>query len=160
MPTGPRPASIRLAGMPLKPRPRNIPKIPGAVRLYKISAYVTGVMLLLLCFEMILKYTGLQTEMAIGDSRGFFVPAGTIRHPALDLSLGILIAHGWLYVVYLFVDFRLWSIMRWPFSRFIFIALGGVVPLMSFFVERRMAKTALSEYETLNIERQMAQAAA
>lgn len=146
--------------MPLKPRPRNIPKIPGAVRLYKISAYVTGVMLLLLCFEMVLKYTGLQTEMALGDPRGFFVPAGTIRSPALDLSLGILIAHGWLYVVYLFTDFRLWSIMRWPFSRFILIALGGIIPLMSFFVERHMAKIALTEYEALQAERAMAKAAA
>ncbi|KQQ25774.1 MULTISPECIES: DUF3817 domain-containing protein [unclassified Frondihabitans] len=146
--------------MPLKPRPRNIPKIPGAVRLYKISAYVTGVMLLLLCFEMLLKYTGLQTEMAIGDPRGFFVREGTIRSPALDLSLGILIAHGWLYVVYLFTDFRLWSIMRWPFSRFILIALGGVIPLMSFFVERHMAKIALTEYEALQAERETAKATA
>ncbi len=145
--------------MPLKPRPRNIPKIPGAVRLYKISAYVTGVMLLLLCMEMLLKYTPLHTELALGDSRGLFVPAGTIRHPALDLSLGILIVHGWLYVVYLFMDFRLWSIMRWDFRRFILIALGGVIPLMSFFVEHRMAKTALSQYETLSAERERALAA-
>ncbi len=145
--------------MPLKPRPRNIPKIPGAVRLYKISAYVTGVMLLLLCMEMLLKYTPLHTELALGDSRGLFVPAGTIRHPALDLSLGILIVHGWLYVVYLFMDFRLWSIMRWDFRRFILIALGGVIPLMSFFVEHRMAETALSQYETLSAERERALAA-
>lgn len=144
--------------MPLKPRPRNIPKIPGAVRFYKISAYVTGVMLLLLCIEMLLKYTGLHTELAINDPRGFFVPAGSIQHPALDLSLGILIAHGWLYVVYLFADFRLWSIMRWPFSRFILIALGGVVPFLSFFVERRMAKIALSEYEALQADRAASQA--
>ena len=146
--------------MPLKPRPRNIPKIPGAVRLYKVSAYVTGVMLLLLCFEMVLKYTGLKTEMAIGDPRGFFVPRGTIASGAFDLSLGILIAHGWLYVVYLFADFRLWSIMRWPFTRFVLIALGGVIPLMSFFVESRMAKIALTEYETLQAERAAAAAVA
>jgi hypothetical protein len=145
--------------MPLKPRPRNIPKIPGAVRLYKISAYVTGVMLLLLCMEMILKYTGLKTELALGDSRGLFVPAGTIRSPAIDLSLMILIVHGWLYVVYLFTDFRLWSIMRWPFSRFILIALGGVIPFLSFFVERHMAKIALSEYDNLQADRVVAQAA-
>jgi len=145
--------------MPLKPRPRNIPKIPGAVRFYKISAYVTGVMLLLLCAEMILKYTGLHTELAIGDARGFFVPAGSIRSPALDLSLTILIVHGWLYVVYLFADFRLWSIMRWPFARFLLIALGGVIPFLSFFMERRMATIALSEYETLQSDRAVAQAA-
>jgi hypothetical protein len=139
--------------MPIKPRPRDIPKIPLAVRLYKISAYVTGVMLLLLCMEMVLKYTPLHTELALGDPRGLFVPAGTIRHPALDLSLGILIVHGWLYVVYLFMDFRLWSIMRWPFSRFVLIALGGVIPFLSFFVEHRMAAIARSEYETLSSER-------
>jgi Domain of unknown function (DUF3817) len=139
--------------MPIKPRPRDIPKIPLAVRLYQISAYVTGVMLLLLCMEMVLKYTPLHTELALGDPRGLFVPAGTIRHPALDLSLGILIVHGWLYVVYLFMDFRLWSIMRWPFTRFVLIALGGVIPFLSFFVEHHMAKIARSEYETLRSER-------
>jgi hypothetical protein len=142
--------------MPLKPRPRDIPKIPGAVRLYKVSAYITGVMLLLLVVEMILKYTPLHTEMALNDPAGFFVPAGSIRHPAIDLSLGILIAHGWLYVLYLFANFRLWSIMRWPFTRFILIALGGVVPTLSFFVERHMAALALSEYETLKADRERA----
>ncbi|ARC55815.1 hypothetical protein AS850_01820 [Frondihabitans sp. 762G35] len=146
--------------MPLKPRPRDIPKIPGAVRLYKISAYVTGVMLLLLCVEMILKYTPLHTELAIGDPRGFLVPAGSIRSPALDLSLGILIAHGWLYVVYLFMDFRLWSIMRWPFTRFVLIALGGIIPFLSFVMERRMAALALSQYGELQAERAVARAAA
>jgi hypothetical protein len=145
--------------MPLKPRPRDIPKIPGAVRLYKISAYVTGVMLLLLCVEMILKYTPLHTELAIGDPRGFLVPAGSIRSPAFDLSLGILIAHGWLYVVYLFMDFRLWSIMRWPFSRFVLIALGGIIPFLSFVLERRMAALALSQFDELQAERAVARAA-
>jgi hypothetical protein len=139
--------------MPIKPRPRDIPKIPLAVRLYKISAYVTGVMLLLLCMEMVLKYTPLHTELALGDPRGLFVPAGTIRHPALDLSLGILIVHGWLYVVYLFMDFRLWSIMRWPFTRFVLIALGGVIPFLSFFVEHHMAAIAHREYEALSSQR-------
>ncbi|MCU1530013.1 MAG: hypothetical protein JWP75_3776 [Frondihabitans sp.] len=146
--------------MPIKPRPRDIPKIPLAVRLYQISAYVTGVMLLLLCMEMVLKYTPLHTELALGDPRGLFVPAGTIRHPALDLSLGILIVHGWLYVVYLFMDFRLWSIMRWPFTRFVLIALGGVIPFLSFFVEHHMAKIARSEYELLISERAGARQAA
>ena len=51
-----------------------------------------------------------------------------------------MIAHGWFYVVYLFSDFRLWSLMRWPFSKFILIALGGVIPLLSFFLEVRVAR--------------------
>ena len=58
----------------------------------------------------------------------------------VNLSTGILIAHGWFYVVYLFSDFRLWSLMRWPFSRFILIALGGIVPFLSFFLEAKVGR--------------------
>jgi integral membrane protein len=84
---------------------------------------------------MILKYSPIQREIELGGSQGFLtlVPVGSGR--GVNLSTGILIAHGWLYVVYLFADFRLWSYMRWPFSRFIQIALGGVVPFLSFIVE-------------------------
>ena len=48
--------------------------------------------------------------------------------------------HGWFYVVYLFSDFRLWSLMRWPFIRFIVIALGGVIPFLSFILEARIGR--------------------
>ncbi|MEZ5189099.1 MAG: DUF3817 domain-containing protein [Microbacterium sp.] len=58
----------------------------------------------------------------------------------MNLSLGILIAHGWFYVVYLFACFRVWSLMRWGFGRFITLALGGIVPLLSFFMEARVAR--------------------
>jgi integral membrane protein len=68
-------------------------------------------------------------------------PSGTLPvATGINLSTGILIAHGWFYVLYLFSDFRLWSLMRWPFSRFILIALGGVIPTLSFFVEARIAR--------------------
>jgi integral membrane protein len=106
-------------------------------------------MLLLLVLEMIFKYTPIQRELELGGAHGFIalVPDGQVL--AVNLSLGILIAHGWLYVVYLFSDFRLWSIMRWPFSRFIAIALGGVVPFLSFIVEHFITKRALRELAEL-----------
>jgi integral membrane protein len=49
----------------------------------------------------------------------------------------VLIVHGWMYVVYLMSNFRLWTLMRWPFSKMILLALGGVVPLLSFIVEKK-----------------------
>ena len=30
--------------------------------------------------------------------------------------------------------------MRWPFGRFIMLALGGIVPFLSFFMEARVAR--------------------
>ena len=121
--------------MPLRPKISDIPQIRGALKFYRVFAYVTGTMLLLLVLEMILKYTPIHREIELGGTQGFLalVPVGAVR--ATNLSTGILIAHGWLYVVYLFSNFRLWSYMRWPFSRFIQLALGGVVPFLSFIVE-------------------------
>ncbi|MDN4616159.1 DUF3817 domain-containing protein [Leifsonia sp. F6_8S_P_1B] len=128
--------------MPLAPKLEDFPKIRGALRFYQVFAYVTGIMLLLLCVEMILKYGfGLQLFAFSNYGALTFVPVETAVAPTgLDLSTGILIAHGWLYVVYLISDFRLWSLMRWPFIRFVTIALGGVVPFLSFFVEARVSK--------------------
>jgi integral membrane protein len=132
--------------MPLAPKPEAFPKIRGALRLYQVCAYVTGIMLLLLCAEMILKYGMGYQLFAFGNHGVFaFVPVNDPVAPTgVDLSTGILIAHGWLYVLYLFSDFRLWSLMRWNFARFVAIALGGVIPFLSFFVEARISKQVKS----------------
>lgn len=135
--------------MPLRPKLSDLPRIRSALSFYRVAAYVTGVLLLLLVFEMVFKYTPIQREMELGGPNGFFalVPIDTVT--ALNLSTAILIAHGWLYVVYLFADFRLWTLMRWPFSRFVAIALGGVVPFLSFIVEHRMTRIARAELAEL-----------
>ncbi|MFB2554737.1 DUF3817 domain-containing protein [Herbiconiux liangxiaofengii] len=126
--------------MALAPKPKDFPRIRGALKFYQVASIITGVLLLLLCVEMLLKYTPLALEVELGGSRGLIalVPEGTVT--AVNLSTGILIIHGWFYVVYLFSDFRLWSLMRWPFLRFILIALGGVIPFLSFFLEGRVAR--------------------
>ena len=138
-----------------KPKLSDAPKIRLALKLYKISAYVTGTLLLLLVVEMILKYTPIDRQIYFGSPQGLvalvpYNPSDTrATTSGLNVSTGILIAHGWLYVVYLFMDFRLWSLMRWPFTRFITIALGGVVPFLSFIVEHFISRRALRELEEL-----------
>jgi integral membrane protein len=132
--------------MPLAPKPEAFPKIRGALRLYQVCAYITGIMLLLLCAEMIVKY-GMGYQLFAFGNHGViaFVPVNDPVEPTgVDVSTGILIAHGWLYVLYLFSDFRLWSLMRWNFGQFVAIALGGVIPFLSFFVEARITKQVKS----------------
>lgn len=133
--------------MALEPKPTDFPRIRSALTFYKVASVITGVMLLLLCTEMILKYAFQIELFGFGDA-GFlhFAPMNQTLDgwesagSGVNLSTGILIAHGWFYVVYLFSDFRLWSLMRWPFRKFILIALGGVIPLLSFFLEVRIAR--------------------
>ncbi|GAB3392427.1 hypothetical protein GCM10027568_19670 [Humibacter soli] len=127
-----------------RPRTVDIPKIPGALKFYQVTAYITGVMLLLLVAEMILKY-------GVGYSVYAFAPGQPVislvpytpqnaNIGGFDVSTAILIAHGWLYVLYLIADFRLWSLMRMSFTKFVQIALGGVVPFMSFIVEHYISR--------------------
>mgnify|MGYP002039896598 FL=1 len=105
-------------------------------------------MLLLLVAEMVLKYTPIRLELFAGGSGGLLWFAPVVEGPeglestgdGLNISLSILVAHGWFYVVYLFACFRMWSLMRWPFLRFILLALGGVIPLLSFFMEAIVAR--------------------
>lgn len=131
-----------------EPRVASFPAIRGALKFYQIASIITGVMLLLLVAEMVLKYTPIRLELFLGGSGGFLWFADVVEGPeglestgdGVNLSLGILIVHGWFYVVYLFACFRMWSMMRWPFLRFILLALGGVVPLLSFFMETRVAR--------------------
>lgn len=138
--------------MALAPKLKDFPRIRGALKFYQVASIITGTLLLLLCAEMLLKYTPIALELELGGPRGFLalVPAGTTV--AVNLSLGILIVHGWFYVVYLFSDFRLWSLMRWPFLRFIVIALGGVIPFLSFFLEARIAREVKAYLATREAE--------
>ena len=73
------------------------------------------------------------------DADGFRVG---LPDTGFNLTSMILIVHGWLYVFYLYTDFRLWSLLRWSLGRFLLIAAGGVVPFLSFFAERHFRKVA------------------
>lgn len=151
--------------MPRAPRLASFPAIRTALRFYQICSVITGVGLLLLLAEMILKYTPLHVELFAGGSGGFlsfqpvlvgidcewwskFLPTtNTCEMISLgddtggvNISLAILVVHGWFYVVYLFSCFRVWSLMRWRFPRFLLLALGGVVPALSFFMEARVGR--------------------
>lgn len=121
------------------------PQIRSALKFYKVLAYLTGAMLLLLCAELVARYgfgqylfaggtnavTGQPFALGFADAE----PAGVLG--GANLSVAVLIIHGWMYVVYLISNFRLWTLMRWPFLKLILLALGGVVPFLSFIVEKK-----------------------
>ncbi|MPV50791.1 MULTISPECIES: DUF3817 domain-containing protein [unclassified Pseudactinotalea] len=92
---------------------------------YRVMAFVTGGMLLLLCLEMVLKYVfhaaGLDEQGSAKPVIGAWVP----------------FIHGWIYVVYLIAVFDLWSRMKWSVGRILALVAGGVVPVLSFVMETR-----------------------
>ena len=143
------PESVRARAAALQPRRRfggTETQIRGALRFYKICAWVSGTFLLLLVAEMITRY-GLGYDLIAGGTdklTGRSVALGWQNLELENLAGGVnistlvLIIHGWFYVVYLFACFRVWSLMRWPFPQLVVMALGGVVPFLSFIVERKI----------------------
>jgi len=129
--------------MPIGPRPADIPRIRRAIAVYKVSSIITGTFLLLLCAAMITRY-GFGVDLQLFGPYGFLYFEQKELITGINFTTVVLIAHGWLYVLYLGTDFVLWRLIRWSFGRFLFIALGGVIPLLSFFLERRVPRDALA----------------
>lgn len=112
-------------------------RVVKAEKFFRVTAQVTGVMLLLLSAEMVLKYLfGVEIEAFGAFGLLALVPTDTVV--AVNVSTLILIVHGWLYVVYLIGCFQIWTAMRWSVIWFPVLAAGGVVPFLSFFTERRV----------------------
>lgn len=129
--------------MPIGPRPQDLPKIRRTVSVYKVSSYITGTFLLLLVLMMVFRY-GFGVDIEFGGPYGVLALTPKDLIAGVNLSTLILIAHGWFYVLYLGTDFVLWRLVRWSFTRFLLIALGGVIPFLSFYFERRVPKDALA----------------
>jgi integral membrane protein len=88
---------------------------------YRVMAYVTGVLLVLLTLGVIAKY--------VFDMDG-----------AADFTRVVGIAHGWLYVVYLVFAFDLGSKAKWPVGKQVWVLLAGTIPTAAFFVERKVSR--------------------
>ena len=125
--------------MPASPRRSDAPRLRSALGLYKVTSIITGSFLLLLCLMMIFRY-GFGVDIELGGAYGFLALTPKDLISGINLSTVILITHGWLYVLYLGCDFLLWRYIRWSFTKFLFIALGGIIPLLSFFLERRVPR--------------------
>lgn len=119
----------------------SLARIRVALRCYRIASYITGVLLLLLVAEMILKYAFHLEADAFGVNGPLaLVLDGTTT--GINLSLWVLIVHGWFYVVYLVACYVLWQSLRWPLWTLVAMAAGGVVPFMSFVTEHAMVRRA------------------
>ncbi|MFG3436083.1 DUF3817 domain-containing protein [Nonomuraea sp. NPDC047897] len=95
----------------------------SALKPFRVLAYIVGVMLLVLCVAMVLRY-------------GFGNP---------DLSKITAPIHGFFYMVYLVAVMNLGMKGRWSWPYMLGIMLGGTVPFLSFFVEHRVTQKVRAE---------------
>ena len=86
----------------------------SALTRYRVLAYATGVFLLLLTANMIIKY--------VMDRAG--------------LGAWVAFTHGWLYLAYVIVTVDLWFRTQLPVAKTVLVVLAGTIPFMSFVAER------------------------
>ena len=86
----------------------------AAVLRYRVMAYVTGVVLIILCF------VGIPLQIA--------------GYPAVANDVGVL--HGILYIIYLVCAWQLARRLRLTVKPTLIMLLAGTVPIMTFIVER------------------------
>jgi integral membrane protein len=95
--------------------------VEAALFRYRIGAYVVGTLLLIACAASIVKH-------------GFDGPD----------FLWVWFVHGYCYVVYLVLAFDLYRRTRWPLLRLAEMILAGLLPGLTFVIERRVAAFAAS----------------
>jgi integral membrane protein len=88
-------------------------KIRTALTAYRVMAWATGIWLIALCYEVIVKYV-VQVE-----------------NPPSWIG----VVHGWVYFVYLLVTLNLAVKVRWPLWRTVGTLLAGTIPLLGIILE-------------------------
>lgn len=91
-----------------------IEKIRSALTGYRVMAWLTGIWLIALVYEIILKYV-VKVE---------------------DPPSWIGVVHGWVYFVYLLFTANLAVKVRWPIAKTIGVLLAGTIPLLGIIVEQ------------------------
>ena len=101
---------------------------------YRVMATVVGVLLVVLCL------VGLPLHWAhLVDPAWFPVGSdGERLGDAISEYLGV--AHGWLYMIFVFVTFALSRRAQWDLGFTLVTILSGTVPLLSFWAERRATR--------------------
>ncbi|MCW2902725.1 MAG: hypothetical protein JWO67_4990 [Streptosporangiaceae bacterium] len=96
----------------------------AAVVRYRAMAYVVGTLLAVLVFvAMPIKYIGGQPTLS------------SIVSPI----------HGLFYMIYLVLAFDLYRRGNWPVGRMVVMVAAGLVPLLAFFIERKISHEVKAE---------------
>jgi integral membrane protein len=113
------PAERPEAASPAIPRE----SVAKALLPYRVLAWGTGIWLIALCYEMVMKYGfGVQNLSWIG------------------------VVHGWVYFVYLLCTANLAVKVRWPIAKTVGVLLAGTIPLLGIIVEHFQTKQVKAQF--------------
>jgi integral membrane protein len=90
---------------------------------YRVLAWTTGIWLIALCYEMVMKYVY-----------------------GVEGLNWIAVVHGWVYFVYLLFTANLAVKVRWPIGKTIGVLLAGTIPLLGIVVEHFQTRNIKAQF--------------
>lgn len=88
-------------------------KIRQALLHYRVMAWVTGIWLIALCYEILMRYVV------------------KVDNPPTWIG----VVHGWVYFIYLIFTANLAVKIRWPIAKTLGVLVAGTIPLLGIIVE-------------------------
>ncbi|GLP74371.1 membrane protein [Mycobacterium antarcticum] len=117
------PSDAPQADNPSPTTPKDV--VRKALTAYRVLAWTTGLWLIALCYEMVLKYI-----VKVDDPPSW-----------------IGVVHGWVYFVYLLSAANLAVKVRWPIGKTIGVLLAGTIPFLGIIVEHFQTKQIKAAYD-------------
>lgn len=124
------------------------------LRLYRIMAAVVGILLVVLFFVAVPLGSFDGTEMwcleegkcAFDSTPMWFDHGSGIQHFGEKLGEYLGVAHGWLYMIFLFSAFMLSRRAGWDFPFTLVTLISGTIPVLSFWAEHRATQRVKAEF--------------
>ena len=112
------------------------------LRAYRTMATVVGLLLVVLCLVGLPLHYG----YVVSDAAWLAKDSGAGWQLGSDISAYLGVAHGWLYMIFLFCAFWLSRRADWDIPFTAVTLACGTVPLLSFWAERRATRRVLAEH--------------
>ncbi|MCD6638958.1 MAG: DUF3817 domain-containing protein [Nocardioides sp.] len=124
------------------------------LRFYRVMASIVGVLLVVLFFVGVPLGSFDGTEMwcleegrcAFDSTPAWFAPGSDVQHAGELISEYLGVAHGWLYMIFLFSAFALSRRAGWDLKFTIVTLISGTVPVLSFWAEHRATQRVRAEF--------------
>lgn len=110
-----------------KIHPQRKKRVRTALNIFSVTAWITGVFLILLVIRMIMEYL-LKVDLPTWATM-------------------VAIFHGWAYMAYLLATLNLGLKARWKPVVWFTTAISGVVPLLSFFIESNRRREVVEKFQ-------------
>jgi integral membrane protein len=121
--------------------------VKSTLTAYRTMATVVGVLLIVLCLVGVplANFDGSPMWGIFEETPRIWLEGSTAHDVGDAITTYLGIAHGWLYMIFVFVAFTLSRRAEWDIAFTITTLLCGTIPILSFWAERRATRRAQAQ---------------